>query len=148
MKLNEKHTRKIGTIPIKDANQAEFTIEMRNDSLLLFNKLANIMTILIDLGSSSSIIEQRKISDMIAREILGEQYKDFTTNYQKTYGKKWHSYIGEENPSVKNSIAEYKAPVNKVPEDKVPENKASKTKVEPKVESKKVNLLGEPIDVK
>lgn len=102
MKPSEKHIRKVGTIPIKNEKQDQFQIEMKNDSLLLFNKLANIMTILIDHGPSASIAEQRRINDRIAREILGDQYNDFVTSYETTFGRKWFSYKDEDKPkSVK-----------------------------------------------
>jgi hypothetical protein len=101
MKPGEKHMKRVGTIPIKDSNKDEFQIEMKNDSLLLFNKLANIMTILIDHGPSASVAEQRRVNDQIAREILGDQYDDFVTSYELTFGKKWVSYKDEVKPKTK-----------------------------------------------
>ena len=95
MKSSNKHVRTVGTISSVDNKDDQFEIEMKNDSVLLFDKLANIMTILIDYGPSSNVAEQRRVNDKIAQEILGEQYEDFVVSYNQTFGKKWISYKNE-----------------------------------------------------
>ena len=88
MKSSNKHVRTVGTINSVDNKDDQFEIEMKNDSVLLFDKLANIMTILIDYGPSSNVAEQRRVNDKIAQEILGEQYEDFVASYNKTLARK------------------------------------------------------------
>lgn len=124
---SEKHIRKVGTIPVTDDKKDQFQIEMKNDSLLLFNKLANIMTILIDHGPSSSVAEQRRINDKIAREILGDQYEDFVKSYESTFGKKWFSYKDEPKSVKKDEIK--KEEDKPVEETKVQESKVLKVKI-------------------
>lgn len=125
---NEKHTRKVGTIPVMDEKKDQFQIEMKNDSLLLFNKLANIMTILIDHGPSASVAEQRRVNDKIAREILGDQYEGFVKSYELTFGKKWFSYKDEPKPvkKVEGKKVEEAKPVE---EPKTHESKVLKVKI-------------------
>lgn len=89
------HKRKIGNLPT-DPDKPNFELNMKNDSLFLFNKLADVMTLLVDNGPSSSLAVQRRLNDQLVRIITGDQYDAFVDAYQKTFGKKWFSYKEEQ----------------------------------------------------